>query len=297
MIFICKALSDTYNQSTYRAITSYGEKKVKKQSTLTIAFLASLVLLVFPLTTAAESAVRPTVTLPNNNWILRSESTYPTEPSEHDSRGAGSIEYRNEVNYDFVMIYYERAVYGPMSDDSLTADAIHIFARDHEDTVMSESGITTFANVHTGYAKGIESEYDIYTLELAFVKGADYFNVFAYYDANAQSESQVNALINSIEVSGTSSTPSQSLTPSPTPSPTPSLSPSPPVSPTPSSESTTEAQTGVESYYIYIVVTGIAIVVVIVVLLVVLRKRKSQNKQSSEPMLTSQPPPPPPPPV
>jgi hypothetical protein len=293
MIFICKALSDTYNQSTYRAITSYGEKKVKKQSTLTIAFLASLVLLVFPLTTAAESAVRPTVTLPNNNWILRSESTYPTEPSEHDSRGAGLIEYRNEVNYDFVMIYYERAVYGPMSDDSLTADAIHIFARDHEDTVMSESGITTFANVHVGYAKGIESDYDIYTLELAFVKGADYFNVFAYYDANAQSESQVNALINSIEVSGTSSTPSQSLTPSPTPS----LSPSPPVSPTPSSESTTEAQTGVESYYIYIVVTGIAIVVVIVVLLVVLRKRKSQNKQSSEPMLTSQPPPPPPPPV
>jgi hypothetical protein len=266
---------------------------MKKQSILIIAFLAVLVLLVFPLTTAAESPVKPTVTLPNNNWILRSESTYPTEPSEHDPQGAGLIEYRNEVNYDFVMIYYERAVNGPMSDDSLKADAIHIFARDHEDTVMSESGITTFANVNAGYAKGIESDYDIYTLELAFVKGADYFNVFAYYDANAQSESQVNTLINSIEVSGTSATSSPSLTPSPTPT----LSPSPLPSPTPSSGSTTAAQTGVESYYIYIVVTIIAIVVVVVVLLVVLRKRKNQNRQSSEPTFASQPPPPPPPPV
>jgi hypothetical protein len=260
---------------------------VRKQSILMIAFLASLVLLALPLATAAESAVKPTVTLPNSDWILRAESTYPTEPSEHDPNGAGLIEYRNEVNYDFVMIYYERAVNGPMSDESLKTDAANIFARDHEDTVMSENGIRTFAGVSAGYAKGIESDYNIYTLELAFVKGADYFNVFAYYDANAESESQVNALINSIEVSGTSSTPS----PTPSPSSTPSSSPSP--TPSPSSSPTTAAQTGIESYYIYIIVIVVAVVVVVAVLLVVLRKRKSPV-QSSTPTFASQPPPPPP---
>ncbi len=245
-----------------------------------IAFIASLVLLALPLATAAESAVRPTVTLPNSDWILRTESTYPTEPSEHDPNGAGLIEYRNEVNYDFVMIYYERAVNGPMSDESLKTDAANIFARDHEDTVMSENGIKTFAGVSAGYAKGIESDYNIYTLELALVKGTDYFNVFAYYDANAESESQVNALINSITVSGTSSTPSPTSSPSST-------------TPSPSSSSTTAAQTGIESYYIYIIVIVVAVVAVVAVLLVVLRKRKSPM-QSSTPTFASQPPPPPP---
>lgn len=226
-----------------------------------IAFLISTVLLALPLALAATSIPVPTATLPSSDWILKSSSTYPTEPAEHDPEGAGLIEYQNQVNYDFVMIYYENAVSGQMSNSDLQADVENIFTRDHEDTTMADSGIMTVAGVSAGFARGIDTldnGLEVNVLELAFVKGNEYFNVFAYYDANSESESQAMSIINSISVSGAS-----------------------------------QAQTGIASYYIYIIIIVVAVVVVVVVLLLVLRRKKRPVMQTA-PTFASQPPPPPP---
>jgi hypothetical protein len=234
---------------------------VRKQSILLVAVFVCLVLLTVPYVSAAGSAVKPTLTLPSSDWTLKTDTAYPNSHAEHDPQGAGLLEYQNTVNYDFVMVYYEQAVDAQPSQSSLQADAEHIFAKDHTDTTMSSSGIMTIAGVQAGYAKGYDSSvgtYGVVILETSFVKGNDYFNVFAYYDDNSQSETQVTSLMNSINLVG----------------------------------ATTQ---GTQSLLLYIVIAVVAIIVVVVVLLVVLRKRKSKLLPAAQPVYTTQPPPPPPP--
>ncbi len=230
-----------------------------KKQTVIIAFLISAILLTLPLSLASAITV-PSVTLPNSDWIIKSSSTYPTEPAEHDPQGAGLIEYQNQQNYDFIMMYYENAV-GSMSGSELKADIEHIFARDHEDTAMTSSGTMTIAGVTAGYARGmdtLDNGLQVNVLELAFQKDGEYFNVFAYYDANSESESQAMSILNSITVGGT-------------------------------------AQTGADnSLFIYIGIIVVVVVVVVVVLLLVLRKRKPAA-QPMAPAYAPQAPPPPPP--
>ncbi len=226
--------------------------------------LISAILLTLPLALTAAITV-PTATLPNSNWILKSSSAYPTEPAEHDPEGAGLIEYQNQENYDFIMIYYENAV-TTMSTSELQADIEGIFVRDHEDTTMTSSGIMTIAGVSAGYARGmdtLDNNLQVNVLELAFQKDGEYFNVFAYYDANSESESQAMSILNSISASGSGGGG---------------------TSPT--------GDTGISSYLIYIVIIVVAVVVVVVVLLVVLRRRKPAV-QPMAPTYASPPPPPP----
>ena len=133
-----------------------GAKKVRKQSMLLVAVFVCLVLLTVSYVSAAGSAVKPTVTLPSSDWTLKTDTAYPNSRAEHDPQGAGLLEYQNTVNYDFVMVYYEKAVDAQPSQSSLQADAEHIFARDHTDATMSSSGIMTIAGVQAGYAKGYD---------------------------------------------------------------------------------------------------------------------------------------------
>jgi hypothetical protein len=270
---------------------------MKKQSIIIVVLIASFLLSV-PLASAAGAVVKPTLTMPNSNWAFSSESAYPNEPSEHDPKGSGEITYENSVTYDFVMVYYEQAIDANPTQSSLQADVEHIFARDHPNDVMAESGIMTIAGVQAGYAKGYNASvgaYGVVLLETAFVKGSDYFNVFAYYDHNSESETQVTSLMNSITVAE-----SPTATPTPTaliltPTPTPSHAPTAPPTPTPTPTPT--AQQGIQSYLIYIIAVVVIVVVAVVVLLVVLRKRKSKPVQTAQPTFASQPPPPPPPPT
>ncbi len=245
---------------------------MRKQSILLVAVFICLVLLTVPYVSAAGSAVKPTVTLPSSDWTLKTDTAYPNSRAEHDPQGAGFLEYQNTVNYDFVMVYYEQAVDAQPSQNSLQADAEHIFARDHTDATMYSSGIMTIAGVQAGYAKGYDfsvGTYGVVRLETSFVKGKDYFNVYAYYDDNNQSETQLTSLMNSINVAG---------------------------SPTPTTTALSPTARALQSYILYIVIAVVAIIVVVVVLLVVLRKRKSKPLPAAQPVYTTQPPPPPPPP-
>lgn len=227
---------------------------MKKQHVIAVVFLFAIMIpMAVPLTRAADTLQKPTVTLPSSDWQLTTDNAYPTDVSEHDPAGAGLLEYANQ-NYDVVIIYYEKAPSTAYTSASLQAEAESIFTRDHSEAINS-SGAQQFAGVNAGYAKGYDSSVPVYLLELVFVKGGYYFNVYAYYDANAQAESNVNSLINSIDVPG------NSLLSGP---------------------------------MLYVIVGVVAAVVVIVVVVVVMRSRKKKPQQSAQPAAQDNFPPPPP---
>lgn len=148
-----------------------------------------------PLCTAATLS-KPNVTLPSG-WELSDETAYPNETSEHDSQGAGLVEYTDLSNNDIVIIYYENAPSDSLSSADLQSEAENIFIRDEEYT-YSESGVMTIAGVQAGYAKGYYTDSNAYDLEIVFVKGNYYINAYAFYDTTTQSNDKVMSIMNSI---------------------------------------------------------------------------------------------------
>jgi hypothetical protein len=219
------------------------KKSVKKHEILALVFLLAIIVpLAVPMARAAETLSKPTVTLPSSDWQMTTDNPYPTDVSEHDPAGAGLLEYTDQNTYDFVMIYYEKAPSTVYTSTSLQAEAVSIFQRDHNDTVI-DSGSSQYAGVNAGYAKGYDSGIDAYRLELVFVKSNYYFNVYAFYDANTPAQNRVNSLINSIDVSGSSLLGDSML---------------------------------------FIIIGVIAAVVVVVVVVIVMRGRKKKSAQSSQ---------------
>lgn len=205
-----------------------------------------------PLAKAADTLSKPAVTFPAN-WSLKTDNPYPTEDSEHDPAGAGLLECTDQNTYDLVMIYYEKAPSTSYTASTLKAEAESIFLRDDNENII-DSGSKQYAGVTAGYAKGYDSSVDVYLLELVFVKGSYYFNVYAYYDANAQAENKVTSLINSIDVSGTS-------------------------------------QLGGSNLFIIIGAIAAIIVIVVVVVLVMRKKRKQPQQAAAAPQYSYPPPP------
>lgn len=229
---------------------------MKKYRIVALVFLlAIMVPVAVPLTRAQGTLSKPTVTLPSSDWKVTTDNAYPTDVSEHDPAGAGLLECTYQVTYDFVMIYYEKAPSTAYNAISLQAEAESIFTRDHNET-MIDSGSSQYAGVTAGFAKGYDSGLNVYLLELVFVKGGYYFNVYAYYDANAPAESRVNSLINSIDVPGNSL---------------------------------------LSGSMLYVIIGVVAAVVVVVVVVAVMRSRKKKPEQSAPASAQSTYPPPLPP--
>ena len=174
---------------------------MKKQQIVALVLLLTIISTAIPLAQAANAPSKPNVTLPAN-WQLEDETAYPNAPSEYDLEGGGMVEYMDQVDYDFVMIYYENAPSITFTDADWKGEAEYIFMRDHENLTYSESGVQTIAGVKAGFAKGYEAEYDTYALETAFIKDGIYYNAYAYYDANSVDEAQVMSLLNSISTAG-----------------------------------------------------------------------------------------------
>jgi flagellar basal body-associated protein FliL len=231
-----------------------------KKSQALLALVLVVLIAAVPLAQAATLS-KPNVTLPSE-WTLKNESPYPNAPSEHDTAGAGKVEYYNPVNYDDVKIYYENAPSTTYDAASLEAEASNLFQTEltSSNVSMQNHGTKQVAGVTAGYAYGYDSSVDAYLYDYVFVKDNVYYNVIAYYDANTSSESAVTSLMNSISMGGSSS--------------------------------------GLGSMLYIIIAVVVVIVVVVVVLVVVMsRKKKTQQQQMPpQPMVPdiNQPPPPPP---
>jgi hypothetical protein len=194
-----------------------------------------------------------------NGWHVREESAYPNEPAEHDPEGAGLVVYEDADNYDFVMVYYEKASSSSYTDAQLKAEAESIFSRD-QDVAYSQSGVRDFGNTEAGWAKGLDSDGAVWNLEVVIMKDDYYFNAYAGYDATSQSETNVENVLSSITFSanaiGSNTIFGLDMT-------------------------------------MFIAIVGVVVAVIVVVVAVVLVKRRKRN--SPQMMQDTYAPPPPPP--
>jgi hypothetical protein len=220
---------------------------MNKNKIIAVILLVTIVLAV-PVCNAV-SLSKPTVALPSN-WAVTDETSYPNTYAEHDPAGAGEVTYEDSETYDFVMLYYENAV-SSYSQAQLKSEAESIFHIYQANVTMTESGVMTIAGVPAGFAKGYESQYNAYELQIVMVKGNYYFNAYAGYDANSQSESKVMSLLNSINTGGSS----------------------------------------IGGFTIWIVIGVVAIVIVIVVVVMLVRKRKTLSSPAKPGDLPPPPPP------
>jgi len=236
-----------------------GDVKLKKQQLVMMFLLAGLILSSMPLAMAEATLAPPNVSMPNSNWEKTDSTGYPNIVAEHDPDGAGMLEYTDNTNYDVVTIFYEKAQVSSYSSSQLKTEAENIFEDyDSSDTrSLDASGTATFAGVEAGYAEGYDDTEETYITELVFIKGGYYFNVQAYYDATVQSEDNVQALINSISVSGI-------------PGDTTSSFP-----------------------WSYVIIGVVAVVIVVLVVVMFARKKKSAQPQQQTPYDYPTPPPPP----
>ena len=133
------------------------------------------------------------------NWGLLSLTPYEEGiyEGEYDDQ-SGAIEYVNQATYDSITIFYERAPKWDLTPSALEQDAEDIFQRDLG-YIPDETGIMTIAGTTAGYAKGYDSEFDIYDLELVLVLNHVYVDVYAAY-VIPEAEDQILDMIDSISL-------------------------------------------------------------------------------------------------
>jgi len=135
----------------------------------------------------------------NSDWSLFRLTPYEEGlyEGEYDDQ-SGLIEYANQITYDIIQIFYERAPEGDLTPSALEQDADYIFQRDIG-YMPDETGIMAVAGTTAGYAKGYDSEFDIYDLELVLVLDHVYLDVYAAY-VTPEVEDQILDMIDSISL-------------------------------------------------------------------------------------------------
>jgi hypothetical protein len=160
--------------------------------------IASIVITVT--VTSCGGLPRPMIDIPtNSDWSLFRLTPYEEElyEGEYDDQ-SGLIEYANQITYDIIQIFYERAPEGDLTPSALEQDADYIFQRDIG-YMPDETGIMAVAGTTAGYAKGYDSDFDVYDLELVLVLDHVYLDVYAVY-ATSEVEDQILDMIDSISL-------------------------------------------------------------------------------------------------
>jgi hypothetical protein len=160
--------------------------------------IASIVITVT--VTSCGGLPRPMIDIPtNSDWSLFRLTPYEEGlyEGEYDDQ-SGLIEYANQITYDIIQLFYERAPEGDLTPSALEQDADYIFQRDIG-YMPDETGIMAVAGTTAGYAKGYDSDFDVYDLELVLVLDHVYLDVYAVY-ATSEVEDQILDMIDSISL-------------------------------------------------------------------------------------------------
>jgi len=149
--------------------------------------------------TSCGALPRPMIDYLPTDWGLFSLTPYEEGlyEGEYDDQ-SGLIEYLNQVTYDSIQIYYERAPNWDLAPSALEQDADDIFQRDIG-YMPDETGIMAIAGTTAGYAKGYDLEFDLYDLELVLVLDHVYMDVYAVY-ATSEVEDQILDMIDSFSL-------------------------------------------------------------------------------------------------
>jgi len=164
----------------------------------TIGCIISIIVIAFT-ATSCGALPRPMIDYLPTNWGLVSLTPYEEGlyEGEYDEQ-AGLIEYMNQVTYDSIQIFYERAPDWDFTPSALEQAADDIFQRDLG-YMPDETGIMTIAGTTAGYAKGYDSDFDMYDLELVLVLDHVYMDVYALY-VSPEVEDQILDMIDSISL-------------------------------------------------------------------------------------------------
>ena len=169
----------------------------KKLAGTTGCIIAIIVLAVTA--TSCGALPRPMIDYLPTNWGLLSLTPYEEGLYEGEYDGqAGLIEYLNQVTYDSIQIFYEQAPDWDLTPSDLEQDADGIFQRDIG-YMPDETGIMAIAGTTAGYAKGYDSDFDMYDLELVLVLDHVYIDVYALY-VSPEVGDQILDMIDSISL-------------------------------------------------------------------------------------------------
>jgi len=142
--------------------------------------------------------VKPTVGYVPQGWYCSADDPYGTY-DESDGTEWGLIEYTDNVDYDFVMIFYG-SVPPELKGKENDRDALIAKAIEYAIFEPTESETMVVADELAGWVKAYDPEYDIYNMKIVFVKGSTCVDIFTEYDATYEDEAQAMSLIDSINM-------------------------------------------------------------------------------------------------
>jgi hypothetical protein len=164
----------------------------------TIGCIGAVIVLAVTAMSCGDLA-RPMIDYVPADWSLLSLTPYEEAlyMGEYDEQ-SGLIEYVNQNTYDIIQIFYEQAPEWDFTPSSLEQDADDIFQRDLG-YMPDETGIMAVAGTTAGYAKGYDSDFELYDLEMALVLDHVYLDVYASY-ASPEVEDEIMDMIDSISL-------------------------------------------------------------------------------------------------
>ena len=152
---------------------------------------------VFIACNASGNVSKPTVGSIPDEWYLSDQDSYGTFV-EDDNTKWGLIEYTDEIDADFVQIYWGD-IPPELEDKETDGDALIGRAILESGSFMpTETGTMTAAGKFAGYTKACDAEYDICEMEIVFIIGSTCIDIYTMFDDNDADEAQVMSLIDSI---------------------------------------------------------------------------------------------------
>jgi multisubunit Na+/H+ antiporter MnhC subunit len=173
--------------------------KMKNRTSLLGCLLIFLIFTVIPIAVSSDSIVKPTVS-PPLDWYQSDESPYGDYVGQYDAGGSGLLQFTDGVDFDFVMIFYEKAPDFELTAAALETKATLIRSAYHSSYPLDHTGTLSIAGVWAGYAISYDSSYDVYLMDLCLVKNGVFIYAYAYYDATTDDWNQVTQLLDSISV-------------------------------------------------------------------------------------------------
>lgn len=172
---------------------------MKKQRIVTIFFMFFIILMTIPSINCVLSLSKPTVSL-SKHWTLEREEPYPNLVGKHDPDGRGLLKFGNIMNTtDVIYVFYENSLGKTYSNKALEDEATSVYL-EWSNTPRSSFGLMEVAGVTAGFAKGYDSESNLYSLQIICVKENYYLDICALYAADNVTEINVMYVINSIWV-------------------------------------------------------------------------------------------------
>jgi hypothetical protein len=170
---------------------------MKKRGLIILALVT--VLLLSSTISGCAGITKPSVGYVPPDWYLFEEEPYGTY-EESDGTKWGVISYVDDVDWDSVSIFYGDVPPGLQGNEN-NSTALIAYAVECSTTFEpEETGTMTIAGQLAGFTKAYDAYYDVYEMEIVFVKGYTCIDIYTMFDANASDEAQAMSLINSIDL-------------------------------------------------------------------------------------------------